>query len=75
MLAEVLLPLSTLLPCTFDSVLCLTEAFQFHEVPIIVYLVLELLVFQKLSPAPVCSRLFFTFSSIKFSVSGLSSGL
>ena len=57
---------------SFDYVLYLTEAFQFHEVSIIVYLSACTVgvLFRKLSPVAMCWRLFPTFSSIKFSVSG-----
>jgi hypothetical protein len=44
---------------SIDSVLCLTEAFLFHEV-----------LFRKFSPVSMNSRLFPTFSSIRFIVFG-----
>jgi hypothetical protein len=55
------------------SVLCLTEALQFYEVHLSIldcrgYTIGVL--FSKVSPVPVCSKLFPTFSYISFSVSG-----
>lgn len=67
----------------FHSVIChfvllkvsfgLTEAWQFHEVPFIVSFCACAIsvIFRKLSPVTVSSRLFLSFFSVSFSVSGL----
>jgi hypothetical protein len=46
--------------CLNDSVHCHTEAFKFHEVPFIVYLTVCAIsvLFRKLFPMPMSSRLF-----------------
>ena len=60
-----------LLFCPIDSVLCLTEALQFYEVPFVNSWAWAIgVLFRKISPVPMCSRLFPTFFSISFSVSG-----
>jgi hypothetical protein len=58
--------------CFINSVLCLTEALQFYEVPFVdTYLIAQAIgaLFRKISPVPIFSKLFPTFSSISFSVS------
>jgi hypothetical protein len=56
---EYFFPFCRLLFCPIDSVLCLTEAFQFHEVPLIVGLsaCTTSVLFGKLSPVPMHSRM------------------
>ena len=74
---EDLFPLCRLPFCPFNGVLCLREAFQFHEVS---FLIVDLsawvigVLFRKLSPMPVYSRLFPTFFSTNFSISGFMLG-
>jgi hypothetical protein len=56
-----------------DSILCITEAVQFYEVPLSI---LDLgkeaigVLFRNFSPVPMCSRLFPTFFFISFNASG-----
>jgi hypothetical protein len=55
------------------TVSCLTEALQFYEVPFVdsqSYSTSHCCMFRNFSPVPISSRLFPTFSSISFSVSG-----
>ena len=57
---------------SIDSVAFLSEAFQFHEIPFIKVDLRALatgVLLRKLSPVPKSSRMFTTFSSIRFSVS------
>ena len=71
-ISEAFFPICRLLICAIGSVICLTEAFQFHEVPFVNFLsrpwVIGVL-FRKIFHVPMCSRLFPTFSSIRFRVS------
>ena len=66
--SEDVFPFCRLPFCLIDSVLCLTETFQFHEVPFIVDCSVCDNVF---SPVLMHSRLLPTFSSIRFSILGL----
>ena len=59
--------------CPIDSVLCITETWQFYEVWFLNSCSESInhgVLFRKISPMSMCSRLFPTFSSISFSVSG-----
>ena len=59
--------------CLIDSVFSLTEALQFYEVR---FVILDLtaqaiaVLFRNFPPVPISSRLFPTFSSISFSITG-----
>lgn len=61
-----------LLFCFIDSILCLIQALQFHEVPFINFHLSAYAIgsnlFRESSAVPRCSRLFATFSSIRFSI-------
>lgn len=67
-------PFVRLLFCLINDVLCLTGAFQFHK-PLFIYSKSSCLyywssvLFRKLSPPPMHSRLFLIFSSLRLSVS------
>jgi hypothetical protein len=67
-------PIYRMLICLTDYVHCLTEAFQFHGGPIYQYLILEHEPLEfclgNFPTVPMSSRLFPTFSSVRFSVSG-----
>jgi hypothetical protein len=73
MIGKDLFPICWLPYCLIDSVLSLTGALQFYDVDL---LILDLtaqaiaVLFRNLSPEIISSRLFSTFSSITFSVSG-----
>ena len=57
--------------CPLDRVLCLIETFQFDGIPFMncePYCLNIGVLFRKLSPVPLLSRLVSTFSSIKFSI-------
>jgi hypothetical protein len=59
--------------CLIDSVLCHTETWQFYEVSFVdssSYITCHWCSVKKCFPCAICSRLFPTFSSISFSVSG-----
>jgi hypothetical protein len=66
-------PIYRLPICLIDYVLCLTEPFQFHRSHL---LILDLkswaigVLFKKIPPMPMRSRLITTFSFMRFSVSG-----
>jgi hypothetical protein len=65
--------ISWLLFCPIDSVLCFAQYLQFYEVPLLILDITALVIgvlFIKSYPVPMCSRLFPTFSSIRFSIPG-----
>jgi len=70
-LMKIFFPIFTLLICPIDSVLCLTEAFQFYEIPFInSWAWATGILFRKFPPWPRSWRLFSNFPSIRLSGSG-----
>ena len=64
---EGIFPFSQLSFCLIYHVLCLTEAFQFQEVPFNDCCgCATCVIFRKWSPLPMCSRLLTIFSSMGF---------
>ena len=64
-------PICRLPFCPLGSFFCLTEAFRFHEVHLLIANLSAYdsdALFRKMSPVPMRSRLLTTFSSIRFSV-------
>ena len=70
---KALFPICWLPFCLIDSVFCLTEALKFYDVPLVDFLsysTSRCCSVQEFFPVPISSRLFPTFSSINFNVSG-----